>query len=114
MGFLAIFCGARAAHGGEGSLYEKLKAAGELDHWHTAVQYHMLHAVVLLVLTLGVSGTRTFTWAWRLILAGIILFSGSLYAAAMGVQGLKYVTPVGGLCLMAGWVAVALAAKPKP
>ncbi|MGV3663197.1 MAG: DUF423 domain-containing protein [Prosthecobacter sp.] len=114
MGFLAISLGASGAHG---PVHEKLKAAGgqALEHWGTAVQYHLPHAVALLVLTLCVSGTRPFTWAWRLIFLGMLLFSGSLYTLAYtGMKWLGAVTPLGGLCLMGGWVAIALAAKDKP
>lgn len=112
MGFLAIFFGARGAHG---PVHDKLVAAGELAHWETAVQYHMPHAVVLLVLALFVSEKLVFKWAWRLVLAGIFLFSGSLYVLAyFGIKSLGMVTPIGGLCLMAGWVAIAFSAKMKP
>lgn len=111
MGFLAIFFGARGAHG---PVHDKIKAAGELAHWETAVQYHMPHAVVLLVLTLFASRLPSLTWAWRLMLLGIFLFSGSLYAMAyFGIPQLRYVTPIGGLSLMAGWAFVALAGTGK-
>lgn len=109
MGFLAISLGASGAHG---PVHEKLKAAGELEHWETAVQYHLPHAVLLLVLTLFASNKAGFTWAWRLILLGIFLFSGSLYTLAYtGMKWLGAVTPLGGLSLMAGWVAMALVSK---
>jgi uncharacterized membrane protein YgdD (TMEM256/DUF423 family) len=79
MGFLAIALGASGAHGG---VHDKLVAAGELAHWETAVQYHLPHAVVLLLLTLFASTRPQMVWAWRLFLAGILLFSGSLYVLA--------------------------------
>lgn len=115
MGFLAIFFGARGAHGGPDSLYQKLVDTNELAHWQTAVQYHMLHAVVLVALALCTSEKVNLKWAWRLVLAGILLFSGSLYAQAyFGIPWLSKMTPIGGLCLMAGWAAIAIAAKMKP
>jgi uncharacterized membrane protein YgdD (TMEM256/DUF423 family) len=111
LGFLAISLGASGAHG---PVHEKLKAAGELEHWETAVQYHLPHAVVLLLLTLFASSKRTMVWAWRMILAGVLLFSGSLYLLAYtGTKWLGAITPLGGLSLMAGWTLIALSAKGK-
>lgn len=111
MGFLAIALGASGAHGG---LHDKLVAAGELGHWETAVQYHLPHAVVLLVLTLFASPNGAMKWAWRMFLAGILLFSGSLYVLAYtGTKWLGAITPLGGLSLMIGWVLTAVSAKGK-
>jgi uncharacterized membrane protein YgdD (TMEM256/DUF423 family) len=111
LGFLAISLGASGAHG---PVHEKLKAAGELEHWETALQYHLPHAVVLLLLTLFASSRPTMVWAWRMILAGVLLFSGSLYLLAYtGTKWLGAITPLGGLSLMAGWTLIALSAKGK-
>jgi|UniRef100_UPI00378332C7 uncharacterized membrane protein YgdD (TMEM256/DUF423 family) len=111
LGFLAISLGASGAHG---PVHEKLKAAGELEHWETALQYHLPHAVVLLLLTFFASSKRTMVWAWRMILAGVLLFSGSLYLLAYtGTKWLGAITPLGGLSLMAGWTLIALSAKGK-
>jgi len=112
MGFLAISLGASGAHG---PVHEKLLQIGKLANWETAVQYHLPHAVVLLVLTLFASDKAAFKWAWRLILLGMLLFSGSLYLLAYtGITKLGAVTPFGGGLLMAGWVAIALSTKMKP
>jgi|LakMenEpi03Aug12_release.lakeMendotaPanAssembly.Ray.scaffolds.fasta_scaffold871847_1 uncharacterized membrane protein YgdD (TMEM256/DUF423 family) len=111
LGFLAISLGASGAHG---PVHEKLKAAGELEHWETALQYHLPHAVVLLLLTLFASNKRTMVWAWRMILLGVLIFSGSLYLLAYtGTKWLGAITPLGGLSLMAGWTLIALSAKGK-
>jgi uncharacterized membrane protein YgdD (TMEM256/DUF423 family) len=111
LGFLAISLGASGAHG---PVHEKLKAAGELEHWATAVQYHLPHAVMLLVLTLFASSRPALIWAWRMIFAGILLFSGSLYVLAYtGMKWLGAVTPLGGLSFMIGWVLIAVSAKGK-
>jgi len=111
MGFLAIALGASGAHGG---LHDQLKAAGELAHWETAVQYHLPHAVVLLLLTLFASSKPAMIWAWRMVLVGIFLFSGSLYVLAYtGMKWLGAVTPLGGLSLMIGWALIAISAKGK-
>ncbi|MCE2694145.1 MAG: DUF423 domain-containing protein [Verrucomicrobia bacterium] len=111
LGFLAISLGASGAHG---PVHEKLKAAGELEHWETALQYHLPHAVVLLLLTLFASSKPTMVWAWRMILLGVLIFSGSLYLLAYtGIKWLGAITPLGGLSLMAGWTLIALSAKGK-
>jgi uncharacterized membrane protein YgdD (TMEM256/DUF423 family) len=112
IGFLAILLGAMGAHG---PLHEKLKAAGELSHWETAVQYHLPHAVVLLLLALlSDPSAGAMRWAWRMILAGILLFSGSLYVLAFtGVKWLGAITPVGGLSLMIGWLLTGFSARRK-
>jgi uncharacterized membrane protein YgdD (TMEM256/DUF423 family) len=111
LGFLAISLGASGAHG---PVHEKLKAAGELEHWETALQYHLPHAVVLLLLTLFASSKQTMVWAWRMILLGVLIFSGSLYLLAYtGTKWLGAITPLGGLSLMAGWTLIALSAKGK-
>lgn len=111
MGFLAIALGASGAHGG---LHDQLKASGELAHWETAVQYHLPHAVVLLLLTLFASSKPAMIWAWRMVLVGIFLFSGSLYVLAYtGMKWLGAVTPLGGLSLMICWALIAISAKGK-
>src|SRR5205814_8153578 len=69
--------------------------------WQTAVLYHFIHAVALLVLALYGTSNRG---AWWLLLAGILLFSGSLYAIALtNIRWLGPVTPLGGLCFLARW-----------
>lgn len=110
-GFLAIVLGALGAHG---SLHEKLKAAGQLEHWETGVRYHLPHAVLLLVIALLAGESKALRRAWCPIFAGIILFSGSLYVLAYtGVKWLGAVTPFGGVSFMLGWLLLAFAAKGK-
>lgn len=109
LGFTAVLLGALGAHG---PVHETLKAAGELEHWQTALQYHLPHALLLAVLALHGGTGRAHAWAWRLIFAGILLFSGSLYILALTqVRGLGVVTPFGGLCLMLGWLLLGLGAR---
>lgn len=110
LGLLAVVLGALGAHG---SVHEKVKALGLLDRWETAVFYHLVHAVVLLVLALAGGGGKMATAAWWCIAAGILLFSGSLYVLAFtGVKVLGAITPIGGLLMMAGWLLVALRRSP--
>jgi len=106
--FLAVALGAFGAHG----LRATLETRGMLDVWNKAVLYHFIHAVALLVLALFGSINRG---AWWLLFAGIFLFSGSLYLIALIPQARDWlgpVTPVGGLCFLAGW-AWLIIAPPK-
>jgi uncharacterized membrane protein YgdD (TMEM256/DUF423 family) len=80
-------------------------ASGHLEHWNTATHYHLVHAGVLLALAMG-GFSR---WGYRLISAGVLVFSGSLYVLAItGVKWLGAITPFGGVLMIAGWALVAL------
>jgi uncharacterized membrane protein YgdD (TMEM256/DUF423 family) len=95
--FLAVALGAFGAH----SLKSTLELRGMLDVWNKAVLYHFIHAIALLVLALYGTVNRG---AWYLLLAGIFLFSGSLYLLALtNLRWLGAITPFGGLCFLAGW-----------
>jgi uncharacterized membrane protein YgdD (TMEM256/DUF423 family) len=103
---LAVALGAFGAHGLKARLSSEMLAV-----WQTAVQYHAWHALGLLAI--GVSGFH-FEGIWIrsagwLLLAGIVLFSGSLYALALGApRALGVVTPFGGLAFILGWLALAV------
>lgn len=103
-----VAAGAFGAHG--------LKAwvsPERLAVWQTAVQYQLVHGLALLALpALGKHlHTRLRAWAGGLMIAGILIFSGSLYALVLsGVGILGAITPVGGTAFIAGWALVALAA----
>jgi uncharacterized membrane protein YgdD (TMEM256/DUF423 family) len=101
MGFSGVLFGAFGAHLLHG-LLQKYETTGI---WETGVLYHLVHAVALLVL----SGLRPVpSWAFAMMLGGIVIFSGSLYVLSLtNVRWLGAVTPVGGLGLMAGWLALA-------
>ena len=103
--FLAVTLGAFGAH----ALKAKLEASGMLDVWNKAVLYHFLHAIALVGLALyGASNRATYF----LFVAGIMLFSGSLYAMALSnVRWLGAITPLGGLCFLAGWAWLVIAPK---
>src|SRR5262245_34748209 len=106
-GALAVILGAYGAHGLDKYLvsFGPEYAAKQLEWWKTAVAYHLPHAVVMLVLSLHVPLR---VWAWRFLLGGILLFSGSLYAMALGgPRWLGAVTPFGGTLLIAGWLMLA-------
>jgi len=107
--FAAVGLGAFGAHALKARLAPDMQAI-----WQTAVQYHAWHALGLLAVGLftmqrpGAPGASLAAW---LFVAGIVLFSGSLYALALsGVRGLGAVTPFGGVAFLAGWLAFAWAA----
>ena len=78
----------------------------KLGTWNTAVQYQMWHAVALIALS-AVTQPRMGLPA-ALLVAGTVLFSGSLYALALtGARWLGPVTPIGGALMIAGWAALA-------
>jgi len=100
--FLAVALGAFGAHW----LKPTLEANNLVDVWNKAVLYHFIHAIALLVVALPRSTNRG---AWWLLLAGIVIFSGSLYTMGLtGARWLGAVTPLGGLCFLAGWAWLAI------
>jgi uncharacterized membrane protein YgdD (TMEM256/DUF423 family) len=105
-GALAVALGAFGAH----ALKARL-AAEMLAIWHTAVLYHLLHSAVLAALALA-GPPRPIGVPGGLFVAGVAIFSGSLYVLALtGVRWLGAITPIGGLCLIAGWLSLALLAR---
>lgn len=104
-GFLGVLFGAFGAH------YLKTRLSPEaLQSFETGVRYQLIHALLLLVLGFNLSfETALEAWICRLILIGILLFSFSIYLLVWtGHKGRKWkflgpVTPLGGLCLLAGW-----------
>lgn len=100
---LGVALGAFGAHGLKAVWLARSEG---LDTWRTAVLYHLIHAVVMLVL--AAQGTRANRMAWGLMLAGTLAFSGSLYLlATTGWKALGPVAPLGGVLLLAGWGALA-------
>ena len=112
-GFLAVALGAFGAHGLRGLLETAPDGAQRLQWWQTAAQYQLAHALALgLMATLAprIAGRASNLAGW-LFTAGIVLFSGSLYAMTLtGVRALGAVTPIGGACLLGGWLAILAAA----
>ena len=97
LGFLAVALGAFGAH----ALKETLAANGTTEVWKTAALYHLVHALALLVLATLPIASR---WTGVLFVAGIVIFSGSLYLLALtNIKWLGALTPLGGLCFLAGW-----------
>ncbi|GIP20895.1 MULTISPECIES: DUF423 domain-containing protein [Paenibacillus] len=108
---LSVAIGAFGAHALEKILGD-YKATYE-----TGVHYHMIHAVgiILIALAAGQWGeSRKLLWAARLMVAGIILFSGSLYVLSItGIKVLGAITPLGGVAFIIGWLLFAMAAFKK-
>ena len=101
--FLAVALGAFGAH----SLKQILETHGMLDVWNKAVFYHFNHALALLALALFAAANRS---AWWLLFGGIFIFSGSLYVMALtNIRWLGAITPIGGLCFLAGWAWLVIA-----
>ena len=95
--FLGVGLGAFGAH----SLKATLQAHDMVGVWEKAVLYHFIHALALLIVALHGIGNRA---PGFLFIAGIILFSGSLYLLALtNIRWLGAITPLGGLCFLAGW-----------
>ncbi|AHM65251.1 membrane protein [Paenibacillus polymyxa] len=109
MMMLAVAIGAFGAH-----IVKAGIDADALAVYETGVKYHMIHAVGLLIIALaaGQWGPSTrLRWAARLLFTGIILFSGSLYVLSLtGIRVLGAITPLGGVCFIAGWILLAWAA----
>jgi uncharacterized membrane protein YgdD (TMEM256/DUF423 family) len=108
-GMIGVAAGAFGAH----ALRERL-APDLLAVFETAARYQMYHALALLAVAWATSRWpgSTAVWAGWLFAAGTLIFSGSLYALALtGIRWLGAVTPIGGLCLLAGWLCLALAAR---
>ncbi len=101
---IAVAAGAFGAHG----LRERLEPRA-LEIFETAARYQIYHALAIILC--GVFATRGATTAGWLFQAGILVFSGSLYALALtGVKGLGAVTPLGGLAFLIGWIWLAWSA----
>ena len=106
-GFLAVAAGAFGAH----ALRARLDPA-MLAVFETGARYHLIHALAMLAAAWAVDRTRrtpAATAGW-LFLAGTVLFSGSLYALALsGIGVLGAITPLGGVCFLAGWLCLGVA-----
>ena len=108
MGFVGVGLGAFGAHALKGRLSPEMLAVFE-----TGVRYQMYHALALLATAALMSrseGRAVIVAGWSFT-AGILIFSGSLYALALtGVTILGAVTPIGGLAFLIGWAALTVAA----
>jgi uncharacterized membrane protein YgdD (TMEM256/DUF423 family) len=108
MALAAVALGAFGAHALKGRLSAEMLAV-----WHTGVEYHIYHALGLLAVGLVATQlpeSALLKWSGWLMLAGILLFSGSLYAFTLsGARWLGAITPVGGMAFLASWALFVVA-----
>jgi len=104
-GFLTVALGAFGAHA-----LRELVPAALMTAYQTGIEYQGIHSVAVLGIGLLVHHLPASNWIKRsgwLMLLGILLFSGSLYLMAItGITALGMITPIGGLCLLAGWLSL--------
>ena len=99
LGFIGVAAGAFGAHGLKGMLTPE-----RFETFEVAVRYQMYHALAILLAAL--LGAPQAAWCF---LAGVVVFSGSLYLLVLtDTRWLGAITPIGGLCFLAGWVALAV------
>jgi len=102
LGAVTIVLGAFGAHA-----LQEILTISELKSFETAVRYQMYHVIILLfVNTYAKFNRRTKNYISYLFFIGILLFSGSIYAITFGVsaKSIWFVTPIGGLFLILGWL----------
>ena len=109
---LGVLLGAFGAHG----LRERL-TPDMLAVFETGVRYHLFHGLAVMAVAWAVARwpSGLIASAGWLFVAGIIIFSGSLYLLSItGVRWLGAITPIGGLCFIVGWLVLALGAMRAP
>ncbi len=113
-GFIFVALGAFGAH----ALKATLLASGHQDTYELAVRYQFYHALALIGfgLLMDKFPGKGMQIGSALLVTGVVLFSGSLYLLALTpIRFVVFVTPVGGLCLLAGWgMAIYVIARKKP
>ncbi|MFO0762612.1 MAG: DUF423 domain-containing protein [Byssovorax sp.] len=112
LGFSGVALGAFGAHGLKSRLTGAPDGEQRLAWWQTGAQYHLIHAAAVgltaIPIDAGHHGSSAAPW---LFLAGVLLFSGSLYTMTLtNIRKLGAITPIGGLCFLAGWAALAWSA----
>ena len=106
LGATGVALGAFGAH----ALKAMLEANDRIDTWETAVFYHLVHSLALLILSTQPSMRRSTFYCF---VGGVAVFSGSLYLLCLsGLNWLGAITPIGGICLIAGWL-ICLLPTPK-
>jgi uncharacterized membrane protein YgdD (TMEM256/DUF423 family) len=108
-GAIAVAAGAFGAHALQSRVEPRL-----VEVFETGARYQMFHALALLAVAWAATrwpGSLTTASGW-LFVAGTMVFSGSLYAMTFtGIRALGAITPIGGVCFIAGWICLALAAR---
>ena len=114
LGFTAVALGALGAHAIKGAVGGLPDAVDRLNWYEIGARYHLVHALAVgLVAVLSAHVTSRFpNLAAGLFTLGIILFCGRLYVMALtGVRALGAITPLGGFCFLAGWIALGFGAR---
>lgn len=111
LGLLSIAFGAFGAHALESKLTE-----AAMETYHTGVEYQMYHAIALVLAGILAAHANTDLRLIRLsgifFIAGVLLFSGSLYAVSLlGISRFGMVAPFGGFSMMLGWLFLVLAVR---
>ena len=114
LGGLSVAGGAFASHALQAQLTERAIAV-----FQTGIRYQMYHALALLAVAMLVGNAKqTLPWltaAGWLFVAGVVMFSGSLYLISLaGLKAFGPITPIGGVALIAGWMCLAIAALKLP
>ena len=105
LGATAVLAGAFGAHS-----LDDIVTSDRLEIWRTAAQYHLIHSVVMLVISLLDENRygMLVCWATIALASGIVLFSFSLYALVLtDLEGFAMVTPLGGVLLIGSWLLLA-------
>lgn len=114
---IAVILGAFGAHA-----LKQILPPEQIITFETGVRYQMYHSIALIILgfLLNKENNRSLIWAFYCFIAGIVLFSGSLYALALlkangqiGLGGLGILTPIGGVFLISGWALMSIGALKK-
>ncbi|MCL1141634.1 DUF423 domain-containing protein [Shewanella gaetbuli] len=111
-GFIAVALGAFGAHG-----LKNIAPPELISIFNLAVEYQFYHTFAICCLAFSAQwlSAKLIKWSAIFFLLGMVLFSGSLYLYALiGAKWLGPITPMGGFCLLIGWVLFALAAIRKP
>ena len=111
LGGISVILGAFASHGLKSRLSDRA-----LEIWETGTKYQMYHALALMLVALLLNRLTTDSMpllvAGYAFIAGVVLFSGSLYALSLsGIKWLGAITPLGGVAFIIGWACVAYAAR---
>lgn len=118
LGALTVAAGAFGAHGLRGIL-----STDKLQIYETAVKYQFFHVFALLAAGILYQAfpNRRILWSGRFFLLGILLFCGSLYGLTYleatgnpSMNWIGFLTPLGGLCFMAGWLLIAFGVRKLP
>lgn len=109
--FVGVALGAFGAH----ALKDKISPAA-LEIWHTGVLYHLFHALALILVGMisAQQDSKLVNTSGKLFAAGIVIFGGSLYGLALSnvtVKWLGAITPLGGVCFLAGWACLAVGSR---